>query len=110
MVPRGIVAQRHYCAGAIAFACLLLGLLGQSLEQVRRRIAPGRTVEPGWPVMRRWLEAVRQGRLFPFVRGFPPTAKISQRAERVATTVMAFASGTFANPEAHLYAGIELVL
>lgn len=105
------MAGRHYSAMAIALTCFLVGLCKLGLAEVRRRVAPGCTHEPGWPVVRRWLRAIRAGRLLPFVRPWSTdTAALDLRrgAERVAATAMAFAPGSYANDEERLFAGIAL--
>lgn len=111
VVPKGVVAGRHYSATAIALACFLVGLCKLGLEEVRRRVAPGSTYEAGWPVVRRWLRAIHAGRLLPFVRPWPTdraALDLRRGAERVATTVMALAPGPHANDEERLFAGIAL--
>jgi len=108
VVPRGVVPRRHYGAPAIALACFLLGVSGLTVAAVRQRVAPGITHEPGWAVVRRWLAAVRARLLFPFVRPWPVDFDLPRRTERVATTVMAFAPGSYANDEERLFAGIAL--
>lgn len=108
VIPRGLIARRHYATAAIVLACFLLGLRGLDLAQVRRQVAPGTTYEDGWPVVRRWLSAIRAGRLLSFVRPWPDDLDLRHRAERVAATVMAFAPGPYANDEERLFAGIAL--
>jgi len=108
VVPRGVVGRRHYSAYAIALACLLWSFGQWSLGEVRRRVAPGRTDEPGWAAMGRWLRAVEAGRLFRVVRPWPADFLPRQRAERVAATVMALAPRTSAPVEEQLFAGAAL--
>jgi hypothetical protein len=110
VVPRGVVARRHYGATAIALACFLLGVSGLGVADVRRRVAPGITHEQGWAVVRRWLGAIHAGLLFPFVRPWPVDLDLPRRAERVAATVMAFAPGNYATDEERLFAGIALAV
>ena len=93
VVPRGMMPRRHYAASAIALALALLGLLGLSPEEVRRRISPWQIVaEAGrWPTLRRWVEAARRGELFDRVRPSPPHFTEREVAERAAATLGALA-------------------
>jgi hypothetical protein len=91
VVPRGIVARRHFGAMAIGHACWLFGVLGLSAREVHRRTSDWG--EPGarWRTLGRWLDAVGQGRLFPVVRTWPASFHRRQQAERVARTLEALA-------------------
>lgn len=91
VVPRGCVPARHYGAGAIALACVLYGMRGESLRAVRAQVSPWRSSEPGWPVMRRWLAAIEGGAIFARVRPCPAEWTGRLRAERVAQSVLAVA-------------------
>lgn len=108
VIPRGLVARRHYGAAAIAFTLFLVGMRRRALTDVRSVVAPGGTYEAGWPVVRRWLRAIHDGDLFRFVRPHRADADLPHRAERVAATVMGFAPGGYATDEERLYAGIAL--
>jgi hypothetical protein len=88
VVPRGCVPARHYGAAAIALACMLYGMRGESLRATRVRVSPWRSTEPGWPVMRRWLRAIEGGAIFTRVRRCPGDWTARRRAERVAQIVL----------------------
>ena len=67
VVPRGIAHGRHFSGPAIALALVLRGRLGKSATETRRLVSPWRTVgsaATGWVSLRRWVRAVREGRLF----------------------------------------------
>lgn len=91
VLPGGSVPRRQYSGQAIALACALYGRLGASLAETRAQTSPWRSVEPGWPSMGRWLRGVEQGELFRCVRPWTRGSPWRVQAERVATTVMAFA-------------------
>ncbi len=108
VVPRGVVGRRHYRASAIALACWLWSFGGLSLGHTRAQVAPGRTDEPGWAAVRRWLRAVGAGRLFASVRASPDGFTPRQRAERLAATMMALAPSSSGSPQERLFAGAAL--
>ena len=93
VVPCGVLPGRHFSAGAIAWALALFGVEGLPARTVRARASPwrvvGATAAAGWTSLRRWLRAVRQGRLFTGVRAAPATWTWRQLAARVATTLAA---------------------
>lgn len=95
VVPRGMMPRRHYSASAIALALALLGLLGLSLSEIRRRISPWQIVEEAaatsWPTLRRWVKAARRGKLFGAVRPSPAHFTMREVAERAAATIAACA-------------------
>ena len=92
VVPRGCIPRRHYGAGAIALACVLYGMSGQSLVATRARVSPWRSAEPGWPSMSRWLRAIAGGFVFARIRRCPRTWSARRRAGRVAQGVLAVAA------------------
>lgn len=108
VVPRGVVGRRQYGAAAIALACWLWSFGGLSLGRTRSQVAPGRTDEPGWAVVRRWVRAVGARRLFASVRAWPEGLRPRQRAERIAATVMALVPSTSGSPAERLFAGAAL--
>lgn len=108
VVPRGVAGRRHYSAWAMALACWLWSFGHVPLGEVRRLVAPGRTDEPGWAAMGRWLRAVEAGRLFRCVRPWPAGFSPRRRAERVAATVMALGPGADGSGPARLFAGAAL--
>lgn len=95
VVPRGVVPRRHYSGGAIALALVLWGVLGLLVSQVRERVNPwqvvGECARGGWATLRRWVEAIRRGVLFPSVRGCPTDFTLRQVAKRAAETLCAYA-------------------
>jgi hypothetical protein len=105
VLPRGSVARRHYSGEAIALACALYGMLGASLAETRVQTSPWRSTEPGWPSMGRWLRGVEQGVLFRCVRPWTRGSPSRVQAERVATTVMAFAPATARTVVERTFAG-----
>jgi hypothetical protein len=93
VVPCGVLPGRQFSAGAIAWALALFGVAGLPARTVRARASPwrvvGATAATGWVSLRRWLRAVRQGRLFACVRAAPVTWTWRQLAARIATTLAA---------------------
>ena len=88
MLPRGAVRARHFSATAIGLACVMYGLAGASLRDTRTRVSPWRSSEPGWPVMRRWLDAIAAGAIFGSVRPWPDRWPRRGQAERVGHAVL----------------------
>jgi len=82
-----------YSAQAIGWALALYGLAKRSAAEVRRRVSPwpkvGNTAFGSWATLRRWIKAVRSGRLFAQVRPCPAAWTLRQIAERAATTLAA---------------------
>lgn len=113
VLPRGLVARRYYSGGAIALALLLLGVRGQSMQQVRRAVcawqvsfeAPGQ-----WNTVSQWLQAICEKRLYAQVRPWPPAFGLRQRAERVATTLLSYAPASLGplGPEEQVFVGAGL--
>ena len=96
VVPRGVIARRLYNARAIGLALALFGVLGKTATEVRWRVSPWRAVGPAahgtWHTLRRWIRAIREGRLFvPSVRRSPAAFTARQVAERAALTLAALA-------------------
>lgn len=92
--PRGLATFRHYAAVAIGLALRMVGVLGLSTAEARRRISPWQSFEVGaWVSVRRWLNAITDGRLLPAaqIRASPPEWSLRQRAERAAMTLRAVA-------------------
>jgi hypothetical protein len=90
-----MVTRRLYGLPAISWALALLGIVGKGLAEVRRHVSPWRVVGASaaetWHAPRRWLRAVLAGRLLRCVRRVPKDWSLRQMAERVATTVAAYA-------------------
>ncbi len=89
VVPRQVLARRHFAAGAIALALFIFGRLGVTAAVTAARIGSWARGAGAWRTLRRWLTAIEAGRLFPGVRGAPPSWSPRQRAERAAMSVAA---------------------
>jgi hypothetical protein len=88
VVPVETVPRRSYTSSAIAWALALFGVHKLTASEVRRRTSPWNVVGPaatcGWATLRRWIRAVREGKLLPGSRGCPSEFAARQVAERVA--------------------------
>lgn len=95
VAPREIIKRRLYSRSAIGLAMLLYGVEARSQAEVRSRISPWRHVGAGasrrWATLNRWLRAIRDRRLLPYVRRIPAKFTCRAVAERVATTLAAMA-------------------
>ena len=93
VVPRGVVTRRRYSAQAIGFALALWALVKVHAVEVRRRVSPvapvGFDTALGWPALRRWARAVKEGRLF---RGLPAAGLGATLREVAATATSALAA------------------
>jgi len=91
--PPGLMPGWLYSAQAIGWALALYGLAKRSAADVRRRVSPwpkvGNAAFGSWATLRRWIKAVRSGRLFAQVRPCPAAWTLRQIAERAATTLAA---------------------
>ena len=100
MVPRGVLMRRYYLASAIALAMALYGVLKLSFVKTRELVCPwpylGFERPSVWATLKRWLQAVRERRLFATVRPCPTEWPNRKVAERVATTL-----GSMAPPKLH---------
>jgi hypothetical protein len=108
VLPRGVVALRHYGGYAIASAFWSYGVKGDRLEQTRGMVAGGVTFEAGWPSLRRWAQAAGRGELFGQVRRWPLSWTVRQQAERIATTLLALVAGHERDPHSRLRQAAEL--
>jgi len=95
VVPLGVIAGRLFAAMAIGLALTLFGVEGLPLAKVRQRVSPwqrvGATAHGSWLAARRWVRAIREGRLFASVRHSPAHHTSRQVAERAAMTLAALA-------------------
>jgi hypothetical protein len=93
--PAVLLPGRHFSGPAIALALGLFGLGGLSAAEVRELVSPwmrvGATAARTWASLRRWARAVREARLFDFVRPCPPSFTLRQVAARAAQTLAASA-------------------
>ena len=95
VVPREVLTKRLYSGAAIGMCMALFGLCAMSLSTMRALVSPfttvGATAVTGWGSVLRWIDAVRSGRLFEVVRAVPPSWPRRKAAERIATTLAAYA-------------------
>jgi hypothetical protein len=95
VVPREVLARKHFSGAAIALAIALFGHCGLPARQVRTRVSPWRMVgaaaHASWASLRRWITAAINGRLFPGMtpRSWPGTWR--QRAAKLAAVLSAYA-------------------
>lgn len=109
VVPRQVLARRHFSAGAIAVALFVFGKLGETAAATARRVGSWASGSGAWRTLRRWIGDVDAGRLFPCVRGSPQGWSPRQRAERAAMTVAAGVATTRTMPEIErVFAGAAL--
>ncbi len=109
VVPRQVLARRHFAAGAIALALFLFGKVGASAADAAKRVGSWATGPSAWRTLRRWLAAIDAGHLFGRVRRAPGASPPRRRAERAAMTVSALVPETFASDEsARVFAGAAL--
>jgi hypothetical protein len=82
----------------IALALCLYGLLGWNAFSIREQICPWKVMgdaAPGsWATLARWIAAVRESKLFPWVRPSPAEFQPRQVAERAAAGCCAHAPPT----------------
>lgn len=108
VLPRGVVARRHYGGYAIASGFWHYGMQGSSLGKTRAQVAAGNTFESGWPALRRWAAAAGSGELFRDVRPWPESWTLRQQAERITTTLLAMVAGDERDPQQRLRRAAEL--
>lgn len=108
VLPRGVVALRHYSGYAIASAFWQYGVERRTVEQTRKATAPGGTFDAGWASVGRWAQAAGDGSLFRDVRQWPPNWTVRQQAERIATTLLALVAGDESDPQSRLRQAAEL--
>lgn len=84
--PRGLLARRYYAAQAVFLALCLFGALKQPAHTVREALCPlfvvGEAAVGSWATLRRWIQAIRNKRLFASVRRCPNEFTLRQVAER----------------------------
>ena len=99
VVPRDVLARKHYAATAIAFALCLFGLLNKTKSEVRRRTSTwqilGEAVASSWATLDRWIADARRGALWRSGTKLPSGTK-RQVAARVAQWVVAAAPPSLA--------------
>jgi hypothetical protein len=103
--PLGLMRGWLFSAPAIAWALALYGLSSIAATEVRRRVSPwsivGATSAATWASLRRWIRAVRDGRIFASVRRCPVGWRPRQVAERAAATLAALAIPSDRDPPLH---------
>ena len=106
VAPRGVLRRRLYAASAIAWALARVGLQGAATAHVRAEISPAKVIgiaaAQRWISVPRWIEASREGRLFPQFGRHGASCQRRQVAERTAMQLMALAPPSAqAEPRAH---------
>lgn len=89
VVPRDVVARRHFTASAIGLALYVYGKLGAAASELAARVGLWGRGPGAWRTVRRWLGAVEDGSLFRGIRSSPPGWSPRRRAERAAMTLVA---------------------
>lgn len=77
----------------------MFGKVGATAVTAAARVGSWARGAGAWRTLRRWLTAIDAGRLFPGVRGAPPTWSPRQRAERAAMTAAARMPAAIGLPE-----------
>lgn len=108
VVPRGVVARRHFAAGAIGLALFIYGRLAQSAAEAAVRVGCWGRGASAWRTLRRWVGAIDDGRLFRGVRASPPGWRPRQRAERAAMTLASLVPATASDLGDKVFAGAAL--
>ena len=109
VVPRGVLRRRLYSASAIGWVLARVGLDGTTTAQVRAEVRPsliiGGAAADRWVAVSRWIEAQREGRLFPRLGRHGAGSSPRQVAERTAMQLRALAPPRGADPpSAHVAA------
>jgi len=99
VVPRQVVPRRHFSAGAIAIALFVFGSERSPAAVAAERIGSWARGTGAWRVLRRWIDAVDEGRLFRRVRAALPDWSPRRRAARTAVAIGALVPAMFAATE-----------
>ena len=106
VVPRGVARCKHFAATAIAFAVALFGINQLPQHAVREAVSPWRVVSgprTTWASLRRWINAIGSGALWPALPRAPAPSSSRQIAERAAMALSARAPSSLASaPLSHL--------
>jgi hypothetical protein len=101
VAPRETATARLYTLSAVVWALALFGVSRLSEPEVRRCTSPWRVVGPSavrrWISLRRWVAAVRQGRLLRRLARPPDGCTARRAAEQIAIGAAAHASPTLAS-------------
>lgn len=87
VLPRGVVARRHFAATAIAWAFALVGLLGRTQSVAWAAVSAWGEPRSRWITLARWCSAIVDGRIFGAVRGIARGAPLTAIAARAATVI-----------------------
>ena len=109
VAPRTAVRKRLFTAAAMGLALALWAVAQVPEAKVRERVSPwacvGSAAAVGWTALKRWVQAIEEGRLFPALRGAPEGWSPRRVAERAATTLAALAPPSDAPLEALAFLG-----
>jgi hypothetical protein len=109
VAPAAVLTKRLYLASTMALAFVLLGVRRLAQRAVRVRLSAWKTLGEGsgsrWDALLDWLNAVRERRLFPAVRGVPEDWPPRRVAERAATTLAALGPPGLSPLEAAAFEG-----
>ena len=109
VVPRQVLARRHFAAGALGLALFLVGKLGARAADAAKRVGSWATGPSAWRTVRRWIGAIDVGDLFGRARRAPSAWPPRRRAERAAMSLAALVPETFASDDtARVFAGAAL--
>jgi hypothetical protein len=110
VLPRQVLARRHFSAGAIGLALFVYGKLRAATAHVAERVGLWGRGPGAWRTVRRWLAALEDGRLFQSVRASPIGWPPRRRAERAAMTLVARSLlPETATEDARVFAGAAVV-
>jgi hypothetical protein len=108
VVPRGVVARRHFAAGAIALALFAYGVAGRSAIETGARVGLWARSDPSClRTLSRWIAGVAGGGLFARLRLGPAPGGSSPRREarRIARALAALPPSQGGSLEERAFAG-----
>lgn len=91
VVPAETLTRRRYSGPSIAWALALFGISLLAPTAIRQLVSPWKTWSTNWVTLSAWTRAAASGSLFKCVRLAPLGWPARKVAERVATTVAAYA-------------------
>jgi hypothetical protein len=101
VVPRETAPGRLYTLSSVAWALALFGVSRLREQDVRRNTSPwtiiGAAAARRWTSLRRWMAAIRRGRLFGRIARPSDSCGARQGAAQVAIATAAHASPTLAS-------------
>ena len=111
VVPREVIARKHFAVTAIGLAFAMVGLLGLSQGAAWAAVSGWGVPYGGWVTLRRWARSVVSQELLRCVRAAPREWSLARVAERVATTLIAQrpAGALSGAPLEDVFAGAALV-